>query len=186
MTDHVRIFCLRHAEADTAFGGGGRVNPPAPLTPRGWEQAASAATTFRGTVLDGVYDSTAVRSRDTAGVLARVVGVAPVPAPGLLEADVDAATLRAWIVDRDLSARADDGETGAGVAARVTAALTDIASRHPGGTVAVVGHVASLTVGLSELCGLGAAVWGRPLPHAVPFLVERNGGTWTCTSWPGP
>ncbi|MEV6521365.1 histidine phosphatase family protein [Longispora sp. NPDC051575] len=186
MSDHVRIFCLRHAEADTTFGGGGRVNPAAPLTPRGRDQAASAAATFRGVAVDGVYDSTAVRSRDTAAAVARVVGADPVPMPGLLEADVDAATLRAWIVDRDLSARAEDGETGADVAARVTAALTAIADRHPGGTVAVVGHVASLTVGLSELCGLGGTVWGRPLPHAVPFLVERRGDTWTCTSWPGP
>jgi len=49
-----------------------------------------------------------------------------------------------------------------------------IASRHPGETVAVVGHVASLTVALARLCRLGATVWGTPLAHAHPFLVEHK------------
>lgn len=52
-------------------------------------------------------------------------------------------------------------------------------------TVAVVGHVASLTVALARLCGLGARVWGMPLPHAEPFLVEWDGRFWRCSSWPG-
>ncbi|MGV9377233.1 histidine phosphatase family protein [Nonomuraea sp. NPDC003707] len=63
---------------------------------------------------------------------------------------------------------------------------------HPGqmaacgsGTVALVGHVGSLTAGLSVLCpGLGEQVWGAPLPHAVPFPVEWDGRSWRCASWP--
>ncbi|MFG6193023.1 histidine phosphatase family protein [Nonomuraea sp. JJY05] len=54
-----------------------------------------------------------------------------------------------------------------------------------GGTVVLVGHVGSLTAGLSVLCGLGEQVWGRPLPHAVPFPVEWDGRAWRCASWPG-
>ncbi|TDD12602.1 hypothetical protein E1292_01310 [Nonomuraea deserti] len=60
-----------------------------------------------------------------------------------------------------------------------------MAAAHPGATVAVVGHVGSLTAGLNALCGLGARVWGAPLPHAVPFLVEWDGRSWRCEAWPG-
>ncbi|MFI6733777.1 histidine phosphatase family protein [Nonomuraea sp. NPDC050451] len=53
-----------------------------------------------------------------------------------------------------------------------------------GETVVLVGHVGSLTAGLSVLCGLGEQVWGAPLPHAVPFPVEWDGRSWRCASWP--
>ena len=77
-----------------------------------------------------------------------------------------------------------DGETGQQVVARMTAAFQKIASAHPGETVAVVGHVASLTVALGRLCSLGSGVWGTPLAHARPFLVEWDGSAWHCAAWP--
>jgi alpha-ribazole phosphatase/probable phosphoglycerate mutase len=67
---------------------------------------------------------------------------------------------------------------------RVGSALRIVANQNPGGTVVLVGHVASLTAGLSALCGLGAEIWGVPLPHAAPFLVERRQEGWRCTNWP--
>jgi broad specificity phosphatase PhoE len=66
----------------------------------------------------------------------------------------------------------------------MTAAFQQIASTHPGETVVVVGHVASLTLALSRLCALGPAVWGYALPHAQPFLLESDGRTWHCPAWP--
>jgi broad specificity phosphatase PhoE len=85
---------------------------------------------------------------------------------------------------QDLGQRVADGESGHQVVARVTAAFQQIARTHPGETVAVDGHVASLTVALGQLCTLGARVWGTPLPHACPFLVEWDGHTWRCLTWP--
>jgi hypothetical protein len=70
------------------------------------------------------------------------------------------------------------------VLARTVDALTSIAAAHRGAGVVVVGHVASLTVGLAALCGLGDRVWGAPLPHADPFLVETDGQRWHCAAWP--
>jgi alpha-ribazole phosphatase/probable phosphoglycerate mutase len=93
--------------------------------------------------------------------------------------------LRAWIIDQDLERRVADGESGHQVVARVTAAFRQIAITHPGETVVVVGHVASLTVTLGLLCALGTRVWGTPLSHAHPFLVEWDGHTWNCPAWPG-
>ena len=92
--------------------------------------------------------------------------------------------LHAWVVQQDLGQRVADGETGHEVLARVTAAFQYIAGTHPGETVVVVGHVASLTVTLGRLCALGSRVWGTPLPHAQPFLVEWDGHAWHCPAWP--
>jgi alpha-ribazole phosphatase/probable phosphoglycerate mutase len=92
--------------------------------------------------------------------------------------------LRAWVIEQDLGQRLPDGETGHQVVARMTAAFQKIASAHPGETVAVVGHVASLTVTLGRLCSLGSGVWGTPLAHARPFLVEWDGQAWHCAAWP--
>ena len=108
--------------------------------------------------------------------------------PELVEVYCTAEVLRAWVVERDLGRRAaddEDGETGHEVVARVAAAFRTIAGAHPGETVALVGHVASLSVALGRLCSLGAGVWGTPLPHARPFLVEWDGQTWHCPAWPG-
>jgi hypothetical protein len=44
-----------------------------------------------------------------------------------------------------------------------------IVDKHRNETVALVGHVASLTVALAQLCALGPLVWGTPLPHAEPL-----------------
>lgn len=88
-------------------------------------------------------------------------------------------------MDGRLGEAVADGEDGHAVTARIVTALTSIVTKRPGETVAVVGHVGSLTTGLSTLCGLGGRVWGAPLPHAVPFPVEWGGRSWRCPSWPG-
>jgi alpha-ribazole phosphatase/probable phosphoglycerate mutase len=198
MTDHVRVFCLRHAESENVLAGTAGVLPSAPLTPHGWDQAITAAEALGHESITRIFSSTAIRARDTADVIAHILGVETVTMPELLEVGIGAAegatdattraqtatVLRAWIVDRELSAKVADGETGHEVVNRVSSALAAIAAGHPGRTVAVVGHVASLTVALNELCEFGDSVWGTPLPHAVPFLVEWDGNSWKCTSWP--
>jgi alpha-ribazole phosphatase/probable phosphoglycerate mutase len=139
-----------------------------------------------------IYCSTAVRARETAELLAdglRAVSpgspaVPVVAMPGLVEAEVSAEVLRAWVVEGNLARRAADGETGDKVVSRMEAVVREIADAGAGRTVAVVGHVASLTLGLGRLCGLGTVVWGTPLPNALPFLVEWDGRGWRCPAWP--
>ena len=175
--------------------------PSAPLTPRGWDQAAVAARGLADGPIAEVYASTALRAGQTAGAIAIACGVnvfTPVAELGEVgigraEGSVDpqlrkrtADVLRAWVVDEDLDLRVEDGETGHEVVVRMTSALEGIVAAHPGETVVVVGHVASLTIALSRLCGLGDRVWGTPLPHAEPFLVEWDGQGWNCETWPAP
>jgi broad specificity phosphatase PhoE len=128
------------------------------------------------------YTSAAVRAVDTGQIIATDLGVDLITLPGLGEVDLGSAegatdpatraetarVLHAWLVRGELTARVADGETGHQVLARITAALGTIAADNPGRTVALVGHVASLTAGLAATCRLGASLWGTPLPPATP------------------
>jgi alpha-ribazole phosphatase/probable phosphoglycerate mutase len=198
LSSRVRLLCLRHGESENVITGTAGVLLTAPLTPHGRDQSVTAAKLLGPEPVTRIYCSTAARARETADIIGRILGIEAVTMADLLEVGIgtaegahDQATrartaevLHAWIVQRELSAQVADGETGHEVVERITAALTAIADSHPGRAVAVVGHVASLTVGLTELCELGSATWGVPLPHAVPFLVERDGNSWSCGSWP--
>ena len=198
MNDHVRMWCLRHGESENVTAGIAGAVPSAPLTERGRHQAIQAAQALAGEPISGVYSSTALRARQTAQLLAARSGLEVCALPELAEAGIGlhegtadpavrrrtAEVLRAWVVEQDLQQRVADGETGHHVLDRMTAAFQQIAGTHPGQAVAVVGHVASLTLALSQLCTIGARVWGHALPHAHPFLVESDGQTWHCPTWP--
>jgi broad specificity phosphatase PhoE len=197
--DGVRIWCLRHAQSRNVTGALAGAVPHAPLTALGHRQAAATARVLTREPITAVHASDALRARQTAAPLAAALGVPVLTLAELAEAGVGrheastdpavarltAEALHAWVTGDDLERRVADGESGREVVARVTAAFERIAGEHPGGTVAVVGHVASLTAALSGLCGLGARVWGTPLPHAEPFLVTWDGRTWHCAAWPG-
>lgn len=198
MSAPVRVWCLRHGESENVTAARAGALPRAPLTEQGHRQAAVAARTLVGEPIRRVYSSPALRALQTARPLGSALGVQVEPAPDLVEIGIGrhegssdpavrlrtADVLRSWVVEGQLGERVGDGETGHEVLARVTAALERIGRRHPGETVAVVGHVGSLTIALSRLCALGATVWGAPLPHAVPFLVEADGTRWSCPTWP--
>jgi broad specificity phosphatase PhoE len=122
-----RLICLRHAEAErTTTPLVGLADPS--LTARGRDQAATAAKRLRREQAGMVYASSAVRSRQTAAIIAERLGLSIVVLPALAEVAVAAQVLEAWIVHGDLGARAIDGESGHAVASRVTAALAEIAA----------------------------------------------------------
>ena len=191
MSGRVRLWCLRHAESENVTAEVAGAVPTAPLTERGRRQAIKAAQTLAGEPISRL----AARDASSSGW----PGVEVQGVPELVEVGIGrhegssdpairrqtADVLRAWVVEHDLGQRVADGETGHDVIARMTEAFQLIADHHQSETVAVVGHVASLTVALGQLCALGALVWGTPLPHAEPFLVEWDGRSWHCSAWPG-
>lgn len=130
-----------------------------------------------------IFASDARRSRETAAIIAAALGLHVALVAELSEAAIPAEVLRAWIVDGDLSVRVADGETGRQVVERMTVALTEIANKCQGQPVIVIGHVASLTTGISALCHNCQSLWGAPLPHAVPFPLLRVGRRWQ-VQWP--
>jgi alpha-ribazole phosphatase/probable phosphoglycerate mutase len=198
----VRVWCLRHAESVNVVAGACGAVPAVPLTPAGRAQAATVVPVLAAHRPYRVYTSTAVRAVDTGRIIGAGLGIdlgiglVVVPdlgevSLGSAEGATDPATraetarvLHAWVVHGDLSARVVDGETGHQVIGRITAALDTIAEDNPGRTVVLVGHTASLTAGLAAACGLGATVWGTPLPPATPFLIQRHHGSWHCPHWP--
>ncbi|WP_433653935.1 histidine phosphatase family protein [Nocardia sp. CA-128927] len=198
MSDRVRVWCLRHAESENVAGGIAGVVPAAPLTARGRREAMAAARVLGCEPVARIYCSTALRTQQTAAALASNASLDVVALAELTEVGIGkhegvsdpavrrqtADVLRAWIVERDLDQRVADGESGREVLARVDAAFRQIAATHSGEIVVVVGHVASLTLAVAWLCRLGSHVWGRPLPHAEPFLVEWDGSAWHCAAWP--
>lgn len=198
MNGCVRVWCLRHGESENVIAGIAGAVPAAQLTAHGRHQAIEAAQVLAGEPITRVYSSTALRARQTAELFASGAAQDVTAMPELAEVGIGkyegtrepairaqtAEVLRAWIVEQDLGQRVADGETGHQVVTRVTAAFQAIARTHPRETVAVVGHVASLTVALGQLCTLGSQVWGTPLPHAQPFLIERDGHAWHCPAWP--
>jgi broad specificity phosphatase PhoE len=183
MSDRVRVWCLRHAESENVTTGTAAVLTT-PLSAQGRCQASEVAQQLATEPITRIYSSTALRARQTAALLAIAPGLPIVARPELIEVNCTADVLRAWVVDQDLGQRGTDGETGQQVVARVTVAFQQIASAHPGETISVVGHVASLTVTLGRLCSLGSGVWGTPLPYARPFLVEWDDHAWHCSTWP--
>ncbi|WP_370368047.1 histidine phosphatase family protein [Catenulispora sp. GP43] len=199
MTGSVRLWCLRHGESENVTAGAAGAVPAAPLTERGHAQAATVARILAAEPISAVYASTALRAQQTAAPTAAAHGLQVQVLPGLAEVGIGRAegstdpavgrsaadVLRAWILDEDLTQQVADGETGHQVMARTTAAFDHIATHHPGQTVAVVGHVASLTIALDRLCALDGRTWGTPLPHAEPFLIEGDGNNWHCPAWPG-
>lgn len=200
MSDRARMWCLRHGESENVTAGIAGAVPAAPLTGRGRHQAIQAARALADEPITSVYSSPALRAQQTAHLFAARFGVEVSALPELAEAGIGrhegtadpairrrtAEVLRAWVVEQDLQQQVADGETGQHVLDRMTAAFQQIASTHPGETVTVVGHVASLTLALSRLCAIGPRVWGNALPHAHPFLVEWDGQTWHCPAWPVP
>ncbi|MBO2459632.1 histidine phosphatase family protein [Actinomadura violacea] len=194
----LEVMCLRHAESENVVGGLSGALPDAALTAHGHRQAVAAARALMP--VEHVYASTAKRALQTADAIGQVQGVEVTAMAGLVEVGIgalegaaDTATrsrtaevLHSWVVDGRLDERVADGETGHTVVRRVLEAFRTIEAEHPGGgAVAVVGHVASLTAELSVMCGLGSAVWGAPLPHAVPFRILLDVQGWHCTAWPG-
>lgn len=200
----MRIWCLRHGEStdNVARMLSASDGPGGPLTDTGRAQAATAAAVLRTERVAAVYSSPALRATQTAEILTGALGIdGPRVTPALLECNVgicegrsDGAahqlcyeTMRAWIARRDLAARTPGGESGHEVADRVTAALQEVRDRHAGQNVAVVSHVAALTVAVMTLCPDLAPieVWGHPLPQATPLLLTDSGGRWRVPAWPG-
>ncbi|UNO42374.1 bifunctional RNase H/acid phosphatase [Streptomyces sp. MST-110588] len=151
------LVLLRHGETPLTpqkrFSGSGGSDPG--LSPAGERQAAAvaAALAARGTV-QAVVSSPLKRCRETAGTVARRLGLEVHIEEGLRETDFGAwegltfaevrerfpADLDAWLG----SARAaptGGGESFATVARRVAAARDKLLARHAGRTVLLVSHV---------------------------------------------
>jgi broad specificity phosphatase PhoE len=164
-----RILLVRHGEttlsADDRFAGSTDV----PLSDAGRHQAECLAERLSCVSLDAVYCSPMRRTRETAAIVARPHGLEIVARNALREidhgrweqlrrADVEVRfpdEYEAWSRDPFRFAP-NGGESGAHVIARAMPAVQNIVSSHPGETVLVVSHKATIRLIIAGLLGFDA------------------------------
>lgn len=164
-----RLFLVRHGAtqltAENRFSGAVGVD----LSEQGRTQVRRLAERLGGDRLSAIYTSPLSRTVETAEILARPHGLAPVPEDGLREighgrwegltrAEVEErfpAEYAAWEADPFTFAPVD-GESGLAVLARALPVIRRIVVAHEGATVLVVSHKATLRLVLASLLGMDA------------------------------
>ena len=164
------IYLLRHGA--TAMNlevpyrlQGQRIDPP--LDESGRAQAEAAALALAARPIVAAYASTLRRSVETAGIVGRPHGLSAVPVAGLSEADLGRWEGLTWeearrqdpaehaaFLDRPGTTPYPDGESFGEVADRALGALVEIAGRHAGGAVVVIGHNVVNRAVLAVMLGL--------------------------------
>lgn len=169
----LRLLLIRHGRS--TFNAERRVQGwlDPPLDEQGRAQAEAVALRLAGRPVEAAYSSDLRRARETAQVLANLLGCPLILDPRLRERDLGAISgltaeeirlgfpevVRAWETNR---ADFPGAEPSVAFWGRVTAAFADIIAAHPQGEVAVVAHGGTLTVYLASLLGLSPG-WRIPL-----------------------
>ncbi|MGD9871526.1 MAG: histidine phosphatase family protein [Thauera sp.] len=193
-----RICLVRHGE--TAWNVERRLQGhlDIPLNTVGQRQAEAAAANLERTPFAAFYSSDLTRTRETAATVARPHGLAVRPEPRLRErhygafqgltyaeaARLHPDTYRLFVArDTDFSFPGG-GESLNTFAARVRAALEDIAARHRGEQVLVVTHGGVLDVvhRIASSTDLRAPR-DFALPNAALNWIEHTAGAWRMLRW---
>jgi broad specificity phosphatase PhoE len=162
-----RLWLIRHGQTDWNREGRYQGQADPPLNAAGLAQAQRLAARLGDRAYAALYTSDLTRARQTAAVLALGSRLPLRPEPrlrevnhgiwdGLLLSEIQARFADSWAELRrepDV-ARPPGGETVVEVAARVSAALDDIADRHPGTDVLVVSHGLAIATALCQAQGL--------------------------------
>jgi broad specificity phosphatase PhoE len=149
----LRVYVVRHAQAWKNVPA--QLRPKSmtdeqldALTPKGLEQAERIGKTLGGHEVVAVYTSPARRAQQTAGAIARALGLPTPPsvdeAFASLSAGSDKSALdwrwRTRNFDAGKDPRPAEGESLADGLSRAERAITQIAVEHPGHAVVVVTH----------------------------------------------
>lgn len=176
-----RICVTRHGETDWNIAGVLQGRLDVPLNDRGREQARELALKFANAGFTQLYTSPLARSRETAEILAPLLGLPPpICHDGLQErnfgaiqgipkaelAETNPALLRE-IVRRNPACEFEDGETLDECADRVLAAIADIGAREPGARILVITHGWAMDVVTREVKGLPR--------HTIMHVKPKNG-----------
>ncbi|MFE9244534.1 histidine phosphatase family protein [Nocardiopsis sp. NPDC006938] len=169
-TEPTRLVLLRHGQTplsvERRFAGRGDV----PLTEEGHAQARASARRLAGWGIDAVVSSPLLRTRQTAGYTADLLGLTVEEDAGFVETDFgawegltfaearerDPEGIDRWLADPE--AGPPGGESFAEVARRVGEATDALLERHRGRRVLVVSHVTPIkvTVQRALLAPIGA------------------------------
>lgn len=188
-----RIFLARHAEAE--FEVPALLDQGGSLTPAGREQSRQLGTSLLPERIAKVYTSTMARAVQTAELAAGVLGTDVEVREGLAEfgpgdhygsplgRGVFDPVMKSWL-EGDLDARVPGGESGAEIARRCIDVLSDIADRHRGESVLVVGHGGAIVATLAALAP--RALTDLEIDNCQVFLVELDADGARVTPWGSP
>jgi alpha-ribazole phosphatase/probable phosphoglycerate mutase len=145
------VYLARHGESDWNAANRFQGHSDRPLTELGRKQAHALADLVAGERVEAIYSSSLERALETARIVGARTGLDVTTRDDLREVDTGSwsGLSRAEVkqrfpegFERWVSGGAgwDDGESYEQMAARVLAALRDIAAAHPAGRVLVVSH----------------------------------------------
>ena len=180
------LLIARHGETEWNRVGRWQGRTDIPLSERGRAQALALAASLRGRAIAAVHTSDLLRASETATIIARELGVPP---PGLdarlrergfgcfegfTREECAEHHPEAWaryLMDR--RSTPPGGEPQPDVAARIVAALTEIARapRATGAATLVVSHGGTIRTFIHEVTGAAPP----PLENAALFLVRYAG-----------
>lgn len=190
-----RVILVRHGQTAWNEGAGEerfRGRTDLPLDATGQAQARALASRLRDEPLAALYASPLLRARQTISPLAAERSLSLQSHRGLL--DIDYGQLQGLTHSEAEAAHPEiyarwrtrpgqvcfpGGEGLAAVQARIQALLDELGSRHPGQTVALVGHQIVNKVLVCTLLGLGLDQIGRVHQDTAGFNVFQNvDGVW--------
>ena len=182
-TRTTRVLLIRHGatvlSAEDRFAGSTDVE----LSDDGRVQARCLGERLAREKLTAIYASPMSRTRETAKLAASAHGLAPIVEDGLREIDhgrwegLTRNEVEARFADEYATWEADPftfapqgGESGLSVMARALPVVRAIVVRHPGETVAIVSHKATIRLVLSSLLGIDARGYRDRLDQAPACL----------------
>lgn len=161
------IYLIRHTQAEGNLYRMMQGHWDGDITPLGREQIRALAERFRDVPVDAVYSSDLKRARLTAAAVTETHGLPLQTVPALREINVgpwetlffanvfhDYPQEAAYFIRDPDRWQVEGAETFAQVTDRAWPALTEIARRHEGQTVAVVSHGVTIRCLLSKITGV--------------------------------
>jgi probable phosphoglycerate mutase len=194
----VRLCLVRHGE--TAWNAERRLQGhlDLPLNETGLVQAEATAASLRGHQFAAFYCSDLVRARQTAAAAERLLDLVPALEPDLRERHYGAFQGLTYEEARGRFPEAyarfdarepgfafpDGGESLAGFAARIRAALERFAARHAGQSVLIVSHGGVLDIAHRLATGKALeAPRDFVIPNAALNWITYDNGAWDLVAW---
>lgn len=201
----LQIWFIRHGESEINLPGPKPVPDEGvsyPLTRKGVDQTRELVTSLQGIPITKIYSSTRLRAIQTADALAFDRGESLSLAPEAVEIDfgpppASAEEARAlytdlvhkWLVEKDMDARAEGGESFADVQRRFLPFVREVMNRHAldSGVIAIVAHGATLGYMVPVLANNVPADFAlrHPLPNTGIIKTELRDSRLFCIEWAG-
>ncbi len=181
----MKRFCLvRHGQTDWNLEGRFQGQSDTPLNQTGRIEAQSLADQLKGQAFSAIFTSDLLRAKETADIIAEVLGLRVISEPrlreinqgeweGLFVEDIKAINAVHWDQRKTDPANfhPPGGESVAEVAQRTRAAMRNIAHLYPVGSVLIISHgLALATIICTEK--------GVPLGEAFSHIPDNAVPTW--------